>query len=87
MERVLIQSSYVMITGGMSWGGSPTDFLNTLSDLEEFDVIQACGFSTQTDWKKLFFLVLDKAGSTVLPKLMGLDPDLDIIIRAKLKGE
>jgi len=35
---------------------------------------------------KLFFLVRDKAGSKVLPLLMNLDPDLDEIVKTKLKG-
>lgn len=75
-----------IITGGMSWGDNPTESYSVISYLDEYNVLEACGFYPPViDWKKLFELALDKGGSKLLPLLMGLDPDLDAIIKEKLK--
>lgn len=77
-----------IITGGSSWGDEPTDACGLISNLDEHGILQECGFYPDIpDYKKLFELVLDKAGSTVLPLLTGLDPDLEEIIKEKLKEE
>jgi hypothetical protein len=77
----------IMMSGGMSWGESPSDLGDIMGDLERYDILDACGFNDRTDWKKLFDLVLDKGGSKLLPLLMGIDPKLDTIVANKLKGE
>ena len=77
----------VMSSGGPSWGDSPTDMATTIGTLDEHNILEACGFYNAPDYKKILGLVMEKAGSKLLPLLMGLDPDLDRIVTDKLKGE
>ena len=84
--RENLGSITILMSGGMSWGETPTDLGDIIGDLDRYGILDACGFNDRTNWKTLFDLVLDKAGSMVLPKLMGLDPKLDTIVKNKLKG-
>ena len=77
----------VILTGGMTWGDTPTEFCDTICALSEYGILDAVGFYDTVNWYKLFNLVLEKAGTEVLPLLIGLDPDLDKIVKEKLKGE
>jgi hypothetical protein len=77
----------VILTGGMSWGDSPTELSSTITNLEEYGILEACGFYDTPDYNRILGLVLDKVGVEVLPLLMNLDPDLDKIVKEKLKGE
>ena len=77
----------VIMTGGPSWGDSPTELADLMGDLEQHEILIECGFENEPDWKKMFQLTLEKAGSKVLPKLIGLDPHLDEIVKQKLKGD
>jgi len=89
MERLRVGPYRIMISGGMSWGDTPTDFADILGDLERFSILDACGFNQadHRDFKKYFFLLLERCGSEVLPLMLSHDPDLDEIIKEKLKGE
>ena len=81
-------NTHAIITGGSSWGDEPTDACGVISNLDEYNILRTCGFYPDfIDYQKILELVMDKAGSTVLPLLTGLDPALDEIVKEKLKGE
>jgi len=82
-----VSSYYVLLTGGSTWGNSPTELSGCIGNLNEHSILDACGFYQDRDWKGILDKVIDEGGSTLLPLLMNFDPELDILIRKKLKGE
>jgi hypothetical protein len=75
-----------LVTGGSSWGDEPTEACGIISNLDEYNILMACGFyPVMPDFHKILDLVLEKAGAEVLPLLTGLDPYLDEIVKNKLK--
>jgi hypothetical protein len=77
---------HAIISGGSSWGDEPTEACGIISNLDEYNILKTCGFyPVLPDYQQILEMVLDKAGSTLLPLLTGLDPDLDEIVKEKLK--
>jgi len=74
----------IYLTGGESWGDSPTSLFNDINDLEELGVLDACGFNQVIDYQRILKKILKQ--KKVLPGLLGLDDDLDEMISDKLKG-
>jgi len=75
----------VYITGGMSWGESPSDIYNDINDLTTMGILNDIGYNDVPDYKAIVDVILEQ--TTVLPMLMSLNPDLDKLISKKLKGK
>ena len=75
----------ILITGGMSWGDSPSELYNTLCgfyDVDELDV--TIGFNLDDiDYKALLLKILEH--QEILPLIIGLDEDLDKMVEVYLK--
>lgn len=80
-----IGSMKILLTGGMSWGGSDiSDLYNALNDIVQADemIFSAVGFNKpQPDYKSILL-----KNPTTLPTFMGMDNRLDEIIAEKLKN-
>jgi len=79
----------MLISGGMSWGDNPTESFTHL-DLVGWlpnQVLEAMGFYTGDipDYKTFTEQILD-LHPKILPSLMGLNPEFNDIIEARLKG-
>lgn len=84
-------SFWMLITGGMSWGDSPTELGNAIAAFETDaeHVLEAVGFNwgeCMTDWRSLLLKILGCIPKQ-LPKLIGLDETLDPILERMLKHE
>ena len=75
----------IYLTGGESWGDSPTELFNDITDLENLGVLDECGFNQVIDYRRILNKILNL--KKVLPGLLGLDEDLDEMISDKLKGK
>ena len=72
----------IYITGGMSWGDSPTNIYSSMNLLGELNVLNEVGFNILIDYKKILEKILES--KVILPMIMGLDPDLDKMISSRL---
>ena len=72
----------VFLTGGVSWGDSPSDIFNDISDLDLVGVLEEVGFNNVIDYKKIVDKILKQ--KVVLPMIMSLDKDLDALISKTL---
>ena len=78
-----------LITGGMSWGETPTELGNAIGAFESDapQVLSAIGFDwgeCMTDWKAILIKVLEHLPKHY-PALLGLDDNLDPILERLLK--
>jgi len=77
----------VFITGGMSWGDSPTETYNSVQNLVSFpQVLDAVGINLDEDlfdYKALVMRILKNR--ELLPMLLGKDKHLDTLIEGRLK--
>jgi hypothetical protein len=80
----------VMITGGMSWGESPSNLYNTISDLENVSgILDAVGFNREDfiNYKDILMKVLGvMKESKQLPCLIHLDDKLDPMLETMLRS-
>lgn len=75
----------IIITGGESFGDSPTELFNAINDLSNSMVLDACGFNPDTpNYKKLLETTLDSVPK-VLPALIGIDKVLDEMVEKRIK--
>lgn len=72
----------VYLTGGMSWGDSPTELFNDINDLEAIGALDEVGFNNVIDYKAIVKKILKQ--KTILPMLMSLDKDFDSLISRAL---
>jgi hypothetical protein len=75
----------VWITGGQSWGDTPTDLYYPVEVMNQLSVLDAVGFNpVLPDYRKMFnAIVKDK---NMQPLLIGLDPYLDRILEKEFKN-
>lgn len=77
----------VLMTGGMSWGDSPSETYETISHLAEFSgILEAVGFDHEEDlydYRELLKKILKN--KALVPLLMGVDPFLDKLLEKKLR--
>jgi len=92
-EAVILQYGHlkVLLTGGISWGDSPSDLYNDINDLIELaqgKVLEAIGFDLDNhDYKSILMKVLGvMKESKQLPCLIHLDPQLDPMLETMLKS-
>ncbi len=75
----------VFITGGMSWGDSPSDTFEAISSLQQIpEIWNKLGFDNDNiNYKE----ILEKVVSTpsTVPILTGIDPTLDKMLESRLK--
>lgn len=73
------------VTGGMSWGDSPTDLYNNLCNISEQDgLLDSMGFiGCPPDYKALLKKCVKLDG--IAPLLLGIDPVIDGMIEKVLK--
>ena len=81
----------VMVTGGMSWGDSPSQLYNTISDLENISagILDAVGFNREDfiNYKEILMKVLGVLReSKQLPCLIHLDDKLDPMLETLLRS-
>lgn len=81
----------VLLSGGMSWGDSPSDLYNDMNDLIEIDngsVIESIGFDLDNrDYKSILMKVLGVLKeSKQLPVLIHLDGHLDELLEKMLRS-
>jgi hypothetical protein len=92
-EAVVLQYGHlkVLLTGGMSWGDSPSDLYNDMNDLIELAqgrVLEAIGFDLDDhDYKSILMKILGvMKESKQLPCLIHLDSQLDPILETMLRS-
>jgi hypothetical protein len=75
----------VLITGGMSWGDTPTELSTAMQAMEDFSsVLAAIGFDQDNeDYKSLLKKVLALPG--LAPQCMGVDERLDELVADALR--
>jgi hypothetical protein len=74
----------VLVSGGMSWGDTPTDLGNDINDLSDSGVLEACGFDLDDiDYKAILLKILNVKG--IAPLLVGIDDTLDELVEKKLR--
>jgi hypothetical protein len=75
----------VLLTGGMSWGESPTDLGDNIQDLCDNNVLEEIGFDTDNvDYKSRLKKILSLPG--LAPACIGLDEDTDKLVEEALKS-
>lgn len=81
-DLINVDGHVIFITGGMSWGESPTTLYDDIYNICIDGVLEAIGFTT-TEYSLMMKKILKK--KSLLPLLMGIDKELDKIISKKLK--
>ena len=75
----------IYVTGGMSWGDSPTSAYNDVMMLNQLGILEACGFNPRLiSHEKILNKILKN--QEILPLLIGIDKDLDAMVEKKMKG-
>lgn len=76
----------MLVTGGDSWGDSPSEFFQEWHILGELGVLPVVGFlDTIVDWKGIMCKILES--TNLIPALLHIDPALDKLIESHLKKE
>lgn len=85
-SRELVYLEYpphrVWLTGGVSWGDSPSEIYDVIYDLCGSGFLEAAGFNKIPDYQAMLTSILTV--KKVLPALLGLDKDLDTLIALAL---
>jgi hypothetical protein len=73
----------VYLTGGMSYGDSPSEIFNSINNLNELNLLDKAGFNEVPNYQGMVTSML--AVKSTLPLFMGLSTDLDELISKRLK--
>jgi len=75
----------VYLTGGMSWGDSPSEIFNSINTLNELNLLDKAGFNQVPNYKEIVDEMLKV--KDILPLFMGLSQELDKEVSKRLSLE